>query len=337
MNEKVGVSKPGWWAKFQSGSPILVLVVAAFITALYTINDSHIMHNIIVAADPFTAVMVYLTVGGWVGLGINWLLCQTPAGKIVDPSFTKIEGIGSKAQLSAILAGVIGAASTLFMLWGSQLYDPSVVLPLSNAAILFVVIWEVITGKEKFSIVAWPTLLVVCGAFLASVDVSSGFYISLAGLVILLFFKNIISAAGEILEQTGVVASNATSFNFWRFFWLTIAGTIIAVVVSAIRGTLGVYFATLTFVPVALPWILLTMVLVFFGQGLKNVAKKYTTVSRVTMVMTLPIILGAPLTLIVNGLWPGIFVEAPIEFAQWLTRFVGAVLIFWGISKLQKR
>jgi drug/metabolite transporter (DMT)-like permease len=336
MKESMGMSKPGWWGRFQAKNPIWLLVVAAILTAIYTTNDGHILHNIIVSSDPFTAVMAYLTLGGWVGLGINWLLCQTPAGKLIDPSFEQIKGIDKKAQMSAILAGVIGAASTLFMLWGSQIYDPSVVLPLSNAAILFVVSWEVVTGKERFSDVIWPALLVVIGAFLASVDVESGFYISMAGLIILLFFKNIISAAGEILEQKGVLASNATSFNFWRFLWLTVAGTIIALVVSAMRGTLGLYFATLALTPKAIPWILLTMVLVFFGMGLKSAAKKYTTVSRVSMVMTIPIILGAPLTWLVNNTWPGTFIEAPMTPIHWFVRIAGAVLIFWGIAKLNR-
>lgn len=337
MKEKVGMSRPGWWSKFQVSSPNLIVVIAAVLVAIYTVNDAHILHNIIVSTDQFTVVVAYLTVGGWFGLLINWGLCHTPAGKLVDPTFQKIKGIGSKAQLSAFLAGTIGAGSTLFMLWGSQLYDPSVILPLSNVTILFVVIWEVITGKVRFSEIVWPAILVISGAFMASVSVSAGFYISVAGLIILLFCKNIISAVGEILEQTGVLASNATSFNFWRFFWLTISGTIIAVVVSLFRGMFDVYLTTLTSMLPALPWILLTMVLVFFGAGLKNVSKKHTTVAAVTMIMTLPIVLGAPLTILVNRLWPDTFKEAPVQPIDWLIRFVGAVLILWGISKLPKQ
>lgn len=325
-----------WWGSFMSKNVWIVLCLVAFVSAAYMVNDSHIMHNIIVSTDPFSAVMAYLTVGGWAGLLLNWIFCQTPLGKIIDPSFTGISRMNPKAQLSAFLSGAIGALSTLFLLWGSQIFDPSLVLPLGNIAIFFVFVYEVIRGKVEFRKAILPVSLVIVGAMMFTYNPVAGVFISITGFFVLVVLKNGISAIGEILEQTGVLSGDATSFGFWRFFWLTIVATILAVTMSFIRGQFGVYVLALKAAFIGLPWIALTMFLVFFGVGLKNATKKYTIVSNVMMYMTIPVVLGLPLTLLVNYVWPGTFVGMTFEPLTIGLRLVGAVLILIGLVKTSK-
>jgi hypothetical protein len=88
---------------------------------------------------------------------------------------------------------------------------------------------------------------------------------------------------------------------------------------------------------VGLPWIALTMFLVFFGVGLKNAAKKYTSVSNVMMYMTIPIVLGLPMTLMVNYIWPGTFLDTQFDIVTIILRLVGAVLILVGLIKAEKK
>ena len=329
-------SEKSWWANFMSRNVWIVLCIVAFVSAAYMVNDSHIMHNIVVSPDPFSAVVAYLTVGGMAGLLLNWVFCQTPLGKVIDPSFTGITLMNRKAQLSAFLSGAIGALSTLFLLWGSQIFDPSLVLPLGNIAIFFVFLYEVSGSKVNFRQAIVPVVLVVLGAMLFTYNPVAGTFISWTGFLVLVLLKNGVTAIGEILEQTGVLSGDATSFGFWRFFWLTITGTILAVTVSLIRGQFATYLTALGAAVHGLPWIALTMFLVFFGVGLKNAAKKYTNVSNVMMFMTIPIVLGLPLTLLVNIFWPGTFVGVTFDVLTIVIRLAGALLILFGLIKARK-
>jgi len=51
----------------------------------------------------------------------------------VDPEFKKLQLNRKALNINAIIAGTISAGSTLFLLWGNQLGDPSVLIALGNA------------------------------------------------------------------------------------------------------------------------------------------------------------------------------------------------------------
>ena len=197
-------------------------------------------------------------------------------------------------------------------------------------------LYEVSGSKVNFRQAIVPVVLVVLGAMLFTYNPVAGTFISWTGFLVLVLLKNGVTAIGEILEQTGVLSGDATSFGFWRFFWLTITGTILAVTVSLIRGQFATYLTALGAAVHGLPWIALTMFLVFFGVGLKNAAKKYTNVSNVMMFMTIPIVLGLPLTLLVNIFWPGTFVGVTFDVLTIVLRLAGALLILFGLIKARK-
>jgi hypothetical protein len=324
-----------WWQRVMRGNVGFVLFVAALMTTAFMVNDTHIMHNVIKSADPFSAVMAYLTMGGWVGLALNWLFCQTPIGRVIDPSFVRLTTMDARSQWSAFGAGAIGALSTLFLLWGSQLFDPSLVLPLGNIAILYVFVFELMTGKLSWKRAWLPVLLVILGAVMFTYNPLAGSFISMTGFFVLVVFRNVVTAVGELLEQAGVISGNATSFGFWRFFWLTIVGTVVAVTTSVMRGQTDNYLLALGSAWDGIGWIMLTMFFVFFGVGLKNAAKKYASVSKVMLYMTLPIVLALPATLLINQLAPGTFEGVSMDWLTILLRFGGALLIMWGLIKSQ--
>jgi hypothetical protein len=320
----------GWrWSR-------VVLWLSALLMASYMINDTYIMQNVIRSTDPFSCVMAYLTLGSVVGLTINFFLCHTLVGKWVDPSFERINWISGKAQWSAIITGVIGSITTLFLLWGSQIFDPSIVLPLSNLYILYVVIYDVLAGKVAFRNIWLPALLVVGGAMLFTFDFQAGVFVSITGLLVLLVCRNGLNALAKILEQKGAIASDAISFSFWRFFWLTVSGLVIVVVMTTVRGMWPEYLRALLTGLVGWKWVVLTMVLVFFATGFENFAKRYELVSVVVMVLTMPVVLGVPFTALINWFWPGTFVGVPTDYLGWLVRLVGAGLVFWGLYRLPR-
>lgn len=140
----------------------------------------------------------------------------------------------------------------------------------------------------------------------------------------------------RVIRQEGVWKSDAVTFNFWRFLWLTVSGTILAGGIALARGTFGDLTQLLgTVWKPALPWVLLTMFFVFFFNTLLQKAMKTGAVSKVSMVISLQIVLGIPLTLAADRLWPGVFGQLPSDPMVWVIRLVGAVLIVWGIIRLK--
>ena len=223
----------------------------------------------------------------------------------------------------------------MFLLWGNQFGDPSVMITLGNTVILYAMIYETIKGRVNLKSVLVPTLMVVFGGMMSAYGGS--FSVTLMGILLVLIISNGLTALSEIIEQKGTQDSDGVNFFIWRFFWLAITGTILAFTVSAIRGLLPLLIATILSSMKYIPWIILTMFFVFLGIGLKLVAKKKNAVSLVLVILSLQIVLGYPITLLGSWLKPGLFGEVPTDLAVWLLRMCGAGLIILGIVILRKK
>ena len=312
-----------------------VVLVAAVFGALYLANDTFIMHQIILSEDPFTAVSTYLIFGGWVGT-LCFLVYNTLLGKWLDRDYPGFNFGTWGMQLLALVSGAIAAGSTAFCLAGNQNLDPSLVTALSNLSILYLIFYDWVGGRVALVKVWLPALLVIGGSILASVTrLAGGFEITLLGILILLVGRCGTDALEKVVRKLGGERSDAVTFTFWRMFWLSVTGTIFAVAVAFARGTYGELTALLGSVWwTALPWVLLTMFFVFFFSTLLQKALKTEEVSKVSMVLSLQIALGIPLTLAADRLWPGIFGEIPSDLYVWVLRFVGVVLMIWGAIRL---
>jgi len=311
----------------------VILMAAAVIVAVFSTNDVHIVQNVLETSDPFIPAIVYLTIGAWIGVIINLILSLTPLGKVVDADFVALDWMSLRAQRFAFYAGLMSAAAQLFLLWGAGSIDPGALLPLSNVSLLFIVLYETWKGKIDIKEFALPALLVMLGAFLVALGSAGGWAISLLGLSLPLI-KSLFAAASRILEQKGTKISDGTNFSFWRFFWLAVTGTVMSIVTAVSFGKWDQFVEViLTKVPSALPWIMFTMFLVYFSVGIGNTAKKYLALSEIHVVMSLPVVLGIPATLLVNWMWPGTF-SVPTDPGVWVMRSIGAVLVLWGVRRM---
>ncbi len=319
-----------------SGSVFLISIVAAIFGALYLANDTFIMHKVIRAKDPFTAVSAYLILGGWIGI-LCTLVYNALLGRRLDKNYPGFNLGTSKMQVLALVSGTIAAGSTTFALMGNQSLDPSLVIALSNLSILYLIFYDGIRGDISLRKLWLPMLLVIIGSILASVTrLTGGLEITLLGILILLIGRCGTDALEKIVRQRGGRRSDAITFTFWRFLWLTISGSIIVSAIALIRGTFDELTRLLiTIWRPALPWILLTMFFVFFFNTLLQKAINRETVSKVSMVVNLQIVLGIPFTLAGNWLWPGVFGEIPSDSAIWIVRLVGAILIILGVVRLK--
>lgn len=324
-------AKEGSWPR----ATFWISVIAAVFGAFYLVNDTYIMHQVIVAEDAFTAVSAYLILGGWVGT-LCFLVYNAFLGKWLDQDYPGFNFGTLKMQLLALISGVIAAGSTAFCLTGNQNLDPSLVTALSNLSILYLVFYDWIVEKITLSKIWLPVILVVGGSILASVTrLTSGFEITVLGILILLIGRCGTDALEKIVRQRGGKHTDAVTFTFWRMFWLSVAGTLFVVTIAITRDTFHKLTNLLktTWQP-ALPWILLTMLFVFFFSTLFQKAMKIWSLSKISMVVSLQIVLGIPLTLIADRLWPGVFGDIPTDIYVWILRTIGVILLTSGVIRL---
>jgi hypothetical protein len=235
----------------------------------------------------------------------------------------------------AFLAGAISACSTLFLLWGNQLGDPSMLIALGGATIIYTVFYDIFTRQTTTKIIMMPAIIVFLGSLIASFGGSM--QVTFYGVLFVLLISNGLSALSEIVEQRGVRASDSVNLFVWRFFWLATTGTVLALMVSSIRGKSDLLLITLQKAWAYLPWVLITMLFVFLGIGLKLYAKKNNAVSLVILLTSVQLFMAYPITLLGDLLRPGIFGDVPSEASIWAIRIVGAGVMVWGIFLVTKK
>lgn len=306
--------------------------LAAFCTAIYKGLDNFTVHNLITAPDKLTAAFAYLIIGSWTGVIAGTFFSLLFGRKLIDDKFRKIVFNNRQIHWSAFISGSISAGSTLFMLLGNQLGDPSMIVALSNLIIVYTILYDLFTGQADWKYLFLPSIVTITGGMMAGF--SGSISVTAIGLFYVVVVSNGLDAFSEIVEQRGVHASDSVNLYIWRFFWLALTGTILAIAVSLARGYLSLLLATIQEGMSHLLWVVTTMFFVFVGIGLKLYLKGTQAVSVVLLILSAQIILAYPITIIGDWLQPGLFGELPNQ-PIWMIRIVGAILIIVGIVQLK--
>lgn len=312
------------------------LLLAVFLTVAYKIGDGYAMGQLIVSSDKLISTLVYLTLGALTGLTMNFILCQTSLGRLVDKSFKSIRGMSKRAHVTAIISGTFSAVATGIYLWSLRTLDPSLVIPLTSITVLYVALAEAVRGRVKLGYVLPSVVLVLLGVGIASFNVAANWAVTGGVLITVLLVYNVVNAVSELASKEGVDASDAVSYSFWRFFWLTIAAITIAIGTSIALGQFTVYLHLLLASLSAIPFIALVMLVVFFANALANRGLALSNATTKNLVMTGQVILSIFVMLLVTVVFPGIFPAAPATLLQWVLRGIGAALLMWGVLWLRK-
>ncbi|MEG4518357.1 MULTISPECIES: hypothetical protein [unclassified Microcoleus] len=311
---------------------LAVGLLAAVCTAIVRGLDNFTVHNLITAPDKLTAAFAYLIIGGWTGAMSGTVFSLLLGRKLIDDKFRKIVFNNPQMHWSAFISGSISAGSTLFILLGNQLGDPSVIAALSNLTIVYTILYDLFTGQADWKYIFLPSVVTIIGGIMAGF--SGSLSVTAIGLLYVVVVSNGLGAFSEIVEQRGVHASDSVNLYIWRFLWLALTGTILAIAVSLARGYLSLLLATIQEGMIHLPWVITTMFFVFFAIGLKLYLKGTQAVSVVLLILSAQIILAYPITIIGDRLQPGLFGELPNQ-PIWMIRIVGAILIIVGIFQLK--
>lgn len=327
----------GWWSRWFSRATFLSLL-SAIAVALYMTNDNYVMHNVIVGSSKNGALMVCLLIGSWLGVLLS-IPNNALFGKKIEPRYPGMSFASKKTQLMAVGAGLAGFLSTAFYLKASQDLDSSIVVALAKISMVYLIAYDAFRGNIDWRRVWPPFLAVFAGSFLAGIT-EIEFSIeafSLGAFLLLVVGSSGATAVGEIFEQEGARDSDGVTLSFWRMFWFAVWSALLAPIGAWILGCWDEFVSILTsHFWVAIPWLFLSLFIAYFGNNLRNTAKRYEAVSIISIVLSLSVVLGIPLALIVGHISPGALGELPNDTGVWITRGVGALLLFWGIYQIRK-
>jgi hypothetical protein len=313
----------------MKNNTIIIGLLAALCTAIYKALDNYVVHNLILASDSLTAILAYLIIGSWTGLVTGIIFSLLIGKRLIDSEFDGIVFDNFEMHRQAFIAGSISSGSTLFLLLGNQLGDPSVLIALANLTVLYTLLYDIWKKQTTLAQTILPLALMTIGGMASAFNGSMA--ITGLGLFYIVIVSNGLAAYSEVIEQNGVRVSDSVNFFIWRFFWLAITGTAIAIVTSLARGYSDLLVQTIYKSLVYLPWVIATMLFVFLGVGLKLYLKKTQAVSIVLLILSVQIILGYPITLIGNLIQPGVFGVIPDDTWIWSIRSMGSISIILGI------
>ncbi|PWU23018.1 hypothetical protein C5B42_04395 [Candidatus Cerribacteria bacterium 'Amazon FNV 2010 28 9'] len=337
-----------WWA-----SVFFIALGSALFLTVQNIVDSIINQKYAVASDKLTAASAYLFIGGWVGVIICILLGRliTKVSKhwrTTDKHpLNQPKRWGSFSSVSlAILAGILGAISTLIQLWGYQLNDLGVMVAMTNAFILVIVITEWVQRRVTLRSFLFPSLLVVGSIVLIAYNstwrTNTSVLLQQAPelLVVLLGFS-VFNAFGSIVSKSAVDNSNSVNVQLIRFVTLAITGSILTFGWAALRNqTAELIQASLHIATTPAVYLLLILlfVAVFASQILELEAKKQNTnVTEVVIVQSLNVGLGFVAAMIINLLWSGAVGPVPTDTETIIVRIVGVVGLMLALTLLPRK
>jgi len=315
---------------------IAVGSISALCTAIYRSLDNYTVHNLITSPDSLTAAFAYLIVGGWTGVIAGTVFSLAFGRQLIDRDFTGIVINNPEMHKQAFISGSISAGSTLFIMLGNQIGEPSAVVALANLTVIYTILHDIMTKQATLKQLLVPSALIVSGGILAAFNGSLS--VTFLGFFYVVVLSNGLDAYSNIAEAKGVLAaSDSVSLFIWRFFWLAFTGTILALVVSLSRGYWDLLFQTVRGAIISLPWVITTMFFVFLGMGLKLYMKKTQAVSIVLLLTSTQLFFAYPITIFGSWIQPKIFGDVPSSPAIWLIRMAGSILIVLGIIQLGKR
>ncbi len=327
---------------------IVLALLAGLFGALVTVADTNVVSNHISSENFWVSTCVYLIYGGWVGFFTNLFIYNRAIGKRIDPSFVREQWVGWKYQKYALGAGALAAFKT-----GAYLYILAedartvVVIALSNLALVWLAIFDK-KHKIPIRILFTAVLLVIVGGGLIGIEElnSDTFKFASWAVLVMVVFHSIPEAQSKIWAGKVVNELGKANLNFWRFFWLALSGTIIAVSVAVGMGIVGEVVALFSEVWLkALPWVLLTMFFAFGGNFFEIAGYGHESVTGVSLLASSKGVLAIPITLFATMFFPPdtfkISSLAPevaiIKFVGALAVAVGVCIVVWEIEKKKKR
>lgn len=313
-------------------------LVAAFLTALFKSMDNVTVRHLITSDDRVTGAFAYLIIGS-LAVTVSGFALAPFFARTLDAKFRGLVVRNARIHAHAATAASLAACSTFFGLLAYQTGDPSALVALSGAVLIYIALYDSLKYPGLFSRIRLPVAIAVMGSGMAAFTGSVN--TTLASVALMLVFSNGFSAASEIVEQRGMENRDgskncAISLMLWRFLYMAAASIVLAFAVSAFRGRESELLATIGRSVSALPFVVATMMVVFFAIGIKMVIKSAELLTATLLTISLQVVFAYPITIVGELVSPGLFGGLPNSWVVWIVRISGASLLIWGFLVVKK-
>ncbi|MHA1228346.1 MAG: Lrp/AsnC ligand binding domain-containing protein [Candidatus Hodarchaeales archaeon] len=326
----------------RKASFISVCTLSGFFTSLYVLTDSIAMTYV---PNPILYGM-YTIIGGLIVTVFLWLALAIPTpskkrlGNILDADF-KIKNIFlSRKMLSYIsLASLFNASSMLIYLYGVLHFDPSLMLPLMQFVVIYLLLTEFIASKDLPTIVEIQSItMITLGAMI--VTLTPEMDIDLMTMFLVLGPLNLLNGLSTFFQKKAKTEKfpdgskiDAINLRLWMVIGLF---TIYGLFSLPILFTTNDFQEFLQYLIVGVQWASLSMTLTFFAYSfwLKGLDTGKTYI--VNALVSISVVFSVPITLVaVTFVNPLIFgSEVSLEPFLWVLKGIGSTLIFIGILSM---
>jgi DNA-binding Lrp family transcriptional regulator/uncharacterized membrane protein len=253
--------------------------------------------------------------------------------RTIDPTFKRIRLIKREELFYHVLAGLGNASMTLgYFALLSFFADPSVVLPFSQIAILYLVIAESITEKDTPTLVEVQSAVIVTfGAILGSISLSGT--ISLEAFAIVFLVVNpgwmIFSIFQRRLKRMKIdnKSNDAINIRLWNVIFALLFTSIFVLIYDIFYGSNNLYKGLQASVDY-FGWMALIAIGTFFSFVFYIRALGIGKASVTQAVKASVIIFSIPVTLVLSYFGISSFTTDPVLL---LIKIIGVSLILLGI------
>jgi len=317
-------------------------LLSAMTSIAVKLVDAYISHNVIKAegADgEVVATCVFLTLAGLIGSAVFFILAHTRFGKALDPKFNGFH-IGNRGlQVTTLIGGSAGAASTgLYLLALQKGFNAATLVALGSSQLFWIIGYEYLWSKDHAHIksVLKPALLMIAGVWVGE----GSSKLSLEVFLLVFVASGLLGGISEVHDKIATEKSNATLATVWRFFYLGASAITLSLTYIWHIGKLPLYWELirakwyLAVLPIAI-----LMAFSFLTNGWNARAKAHADMgaSKVSIISNLKIV-GVLLALCILNFGFGVekFGQLPTDRALLFRQVLEALVITSSVIWLVK-
>ena len=310
---------------------------SAIIGAVMATVDAIISTNFI--TDPWSLGLACFLIGVPISVGLTCIF-SIPIGpkslgaRFIDPSFHRIRLLTKQEVKYHILAGIGNSTLTIGYFFVLSIFDdPSVVLPFSQVAILYLLIVESVSEKNIPTLTeVQSTLIVTFGAILGSLSLQGS--LSVEALVIVFLVVNpgwvLFTTYQRKLKLIKINEKPNDSLNIrtWNVLFSCLFSLVFIMIFDAINGTSYLTSAVDAAIQYK-EWVGTTMFLTFFTYVFYIRALGIGKASITQAVRASTIIFVIPFTLLVS--YMGLITPFSTDPTLLIMKIIGITLMILGI------
>ena len=320
-----------------------VCLFSGFLRSLFVLVDSV---SVTIIPDPIL-FGVYTIVGGlavtlliWVVLAITPISGNKRLGNIVDKDFRiKNLRLPFSAMLFILLASAFNALSLIIYFFGVLQFDPSLMLPLMQFVVLYLMLAEFIASKDLPTVVEIQSIVMITlGAIIVTINPEMD--LDLFAVLLILFPLNFLTGLTIFFQKKALRIKysdgrsiDAITTRVWTVFGLFIFYGLLSLPLMFYENRFDQFILNFQ---TGIVLASISMIITFFAAAFRLRGLSMGKTYIVNALVSISVVFSIPITLFaVIFLDPLIFGgDVSLDPFLWILKSIGSILIFIGILSM---